>query len=189
MSHRYPAPPMGRRSPGKRMRYAGNALLQPAEVARIKRLLAEGAHTQRQLAELLNVSYNCINSIANGRAWSWIAPEVLGPDGQPLPLVDTLDTLEPAPGAAPPTAGGFTSDYTAADSARRLAPHVQPITWRLLWSMPPEARQRLLATGLPAHWAEPPAPGQEESLPGAAAPEAAPAAPQPVSERAKRYGA
>ena len=71
----------------RRRQGAGSALLQPREVARIKRLLNEGM-TISAIARDLGMSYEAIAKIRRGHSWHWVAAEVLGPDGQPLPTHD-----------------------------------------------------------------------------------------------------
>jgi hypothetical protein len=51
-----------------------NAVLTVAQVAEIKRLLALGTHTQRQVGALFSVSPNTIGSIAAGNNWADVQP-------------------------------------------------------------------------------------------------------------------
>lgn len=45
-------------------------MLSPAQIRRIKELLADGTHTYRQIAHLLGVSLGTVSAIASRRRWS-----------------------------------------------------------------------------------------------------------------------
>ena len=62
-----------------RKRHARTSLLSEADVARIRRLIAEGAQ-DRHLALQYQVSLWTIRAIKRGDTWGWVEPEA--PDNE-----------------------------------------------------------------------------------------------------------
>jgi hypothetical protein len=63
----------GRDGYGKN-RGMGNGMvwLSDDNVRQIRRLLAEGQHTQREIGEMFGVGRVAISNIKNGRRWAWL---------------------------------------------------------------------------------------------------------------------
>jgi hypothetical protein len=52
--------------------YQSHAVLTEDKVRQIRRLLAEGQHTQRAIGAMFRVSRGAVKDIKYGRSWGWV---------------------------------------------------------------------------------------------------------------------
>jgi hypothetical protein len=57
---------------GRKARSSGGSALRDDDVRQIRRLLAEGQHSQTEIGEMFRINRATVSDIKRGRSWAWL---------------------------------------------------------------------------------------------------------------------